>query len=150
MNPAAAFTNRIRQTRLTQGLTIKTVAASAGVVPQTVGNWESGRTTPKLWRAGDIAQALGVPVAALFTDELVVAEVVVSAETVAAIRREGRSAAKAAADRLAAQLEPAIYEAATRKPADTRAGARAKPRRSRAEVLAELNARPRAPRRSVS
>lgn len=129
------FGQRIRTVRIAQGLTQAATARQAGVHTQTVSRWESGRVTPKLWRAGDIARALGVPVAALFTDELVVAEVVVSAETVAAIRKGGRDVARAAAQRLAEQLEPAIWEAATRKPVDTRPGARAKPRRSRAEVL---------------
>jgi|SRR5579872_37639 len=134
------FAQRLRHHRLANGITLKQAAAAAGVVTQTLGRWESGRTKPDLTRAGAIASALGVPVAALFTDELVVAEVVVSAETVERIRQEGREAAAEVATRLAAQLEPAIYAAATRPARDTRPGARAKPRQSRAERIASLKA----------
>lgn len=138
------FGQRIRTIRLGQGLSADKAANAAGCHAQTYRNWEAGRTKPDLTRAGAIARALNVPVAALFTDELVIAEVIVSADTVARIRKEGRTAAADAARRLAAQLEPAIYDAATRKPADTRPGARARPRRTRAERLAELNARTKA------
>lgn len=134
------FGKRIRKLRLAQGLSVAKTAPVIGVSGQTLNRWEAGRTKPDLTRAGAIARALNVPVAALFTDELVIAEVVVSADTVARIRKEGRTAAAEAASRLAAQLEPAIYAAATRKPADTRPGARAKPRRTRAETLADLKA----------
>jgi transcriptional regulator with XRE-family HTH domain len=136
------FRERLRALRIAQGITLVAASRQAGVASRSWSRWEAGSTTPKLWRCGAIARALNVPVAALFTDELVVAEIVVSAETVARIRKEGRSAAAETAQRLAQQLEPAIYDAATRKPVDTRAGARAKPRKTRAERLAELKARP--------
>ncbi|MGD0713114.1 MAG: hypothetical protein ABSB24_02870 [Gaiellaceae bacterium] len=77
-----------------------------------------------------------MPVASLFRgDDDVLAEVVLSSATLEEIRRDGREAARSAAERLAAQLEPRIYEMATRKPVDARAGARPKPRRTRAEKL---------------
>jgi transcriptional regulator with XRE-family HTH domain len=116
-------------------VTLETVARNAGVSVTSWRNWEAGRKAPRLVRGQAIASALGVPMAALFRSN-VVAEVVVSDETVQRIRSEGRGACADVAKRLAAQLEPAIYEAATRKPADLRAGVRAKPRRSRAQVLA--------------
>ena len=135
------FGERIRKLRLTQGISVVKTAAVVGCHAETLRNWEAGRTKPDLTRAGAIARALNVPVAALFTDELVVAEIVVSAETVARIRKDGREACGDVARRLAEQLEPAIWQVVTRPAADTRPGARAKPRRTRAERLAELNAR---------
>ena len=130
------FPARLRRIRLQQGLTVKAAAKIAGISETSYWCWESGRVTPKLWRAGAIARALGVPVAALFTDELVVAEVVVSAETVAAIRRDGRIASEAAARRIADQLEPLLWASATAPPVDVSPGRRPKPRRTRPEVLA--------------
>lgn len=130
------FPAKIRQLRLSHGLTLKAASASAGVHINSWVNWESGRVTPKLWRCGAIARALGVPVAALFTDELVVADVVVSAETVKAIRAGGREACQDVAKRLASQLEPVIWAAVTAPKVDTSPGRRAKRRRTRTEVLA--------------
>lgn len=137
--PDSAFHDRLREHRLRQGLTAKATAATAHVSETAWWRWESGRSTPKLWRAGTIAKALGIPVAALFTDELVIADVVVSAETVAHIKSEGRQAAREAAERIAAQLEPLLYAAATRPPVDTSPGQRPKRRRTRAEVLAGIS-----------
>ena len=59
-------------------------------------------------------------------------------ETIAQVRREGRTACKQAAERLAGMLEPLIWQEATRRPVDISPGARPKRRRSRAEVLAEI------------
>lgn len=81
------------------------------------------------------ASALGIPVAALLCDDLVLAEVRVSDETLAAVKRGGMPAAEAAAQRLAASLAPLLYAEATRKPVDLSPGARPKRRRTRAEVL---------------
>ena len=61
------FPQRIRHHRHANGITVDQASAMAGVSGNSWWRWESGRVTPKLWRAGDIAQALGVPVAALFT-----------------------------------------------------------------------------------
>lgn len=133
---AQGFPARLRTIRLSQGLTANAVAMQAGVSETTMWRWESGRVTPKLWRCGAIARALGVPVAALFTDELVVADVVVSAETVKRIRAGGREVCQDVAQRLASQLEPVIWAAVTAPKVDTRPGTRAKRRRTRAEVLA--------------
>lgn len=138
------FGERIRQHRLAQGLSAKKLAEQTGCSAATIRNWERGLTKPSLPWAGPIARGLGVPVAALFTDELVVAEIVVSADTIARIRKEGRTASQDAARRLAAQLEPAVWAAVTRPAVDTRPGARPKRRRTRAETLAELSARTKA------
>jgi len=148
--PTVTFRERIRQLRIAQGITLDAAARQAGVVGRSWSRWEAGDTKPALERAGAIARALNVPVASLFTDELVVAEIIVSKETIERIRAEGRTAAGDVAARLAAALEPAIWDAATRKPPDTRPGARAKPRRTRAERLTELNARPKPSKRSIS
>ena len=59
-------------------------------------------------------------------------------ETIAQVRREGRTACKQAAERLAGMLEPLISQEATRKPVDISPGARPKRRRSRVEVLAGI------------
>jgi hypothetical protein len=73
-----------------------------------------------------IASALAVPTGALFTDEVVVAEVRLSYETLQQIKREGREASRQAAERLASRLEPLIWQEATRPPVDVSAGARPK------------------------
>jgi hypothetical protein len=65
---------------------------------------------------GKIAQALNVPVAALFADDFVLAEVRVSDETMEQVRRDGREASKQAAERLASRLESLIWQEATRPP----------------------------------
>ena len=74
--------------------------------------------------------------AALFTDEVVLAEVRVSKETIEQVRREGRDASKEVAERLASRLEPLIWQEATLPPVDVSPGARPKRRRTRTEVLA--------------
>jgi DNA-binding XRE family transcriptional regulator len=142
------FGQRIRALRIQQGLTIKSAASQIPAHEQTFISWEAGRTKPLLHKAGAIASALGVPVGALF-NEHVAAEVVVSPETVARIRREGREACVEVAKRLADQLEPVIWAHATTPPADTRPGARPKPRRTKAERLAYLNSRAKQPKRSI-
>ena len=59
---------------------------------------------PFLQRGATIAQALNVPVAALFTDEVVLAEVRLSDETLQEIKRQGREASGEAAERLSSRL----------------------------------------------
>jgi DNA-binding XRE family transcriptional regulator len=131
--------NRIRTLRITKGLTQETAARTAGVCVTTWRSWEAGTKQPRLFRGMAIAAALAVPVAALFRDD-VVADVVLSADTVQRIRAEGRPASEEAAKRLASRLETELYEFATRRPVDVRAGARPKRRRSRAEVLTGIRA----------
>jgi hypothetical protein len=55
-----------------------------------------------------------VPVAALFADEVVLAEVRVSEATIEHVRHEGREACKEAAERLALRLERLIWQEAIR------------------------------------
>jgi DNA-binding XRE family transcriptional regulator len=135
----AALGARIRELRLTAGLTVPTAAKNAGVSVTAWNCWERGDKVPLLIRAPKIASALCVPVAALFRSD-VIAEVVVSAETVQRIREGGRPACVETAGRLASQLEPVLLEAANRRPVDLSPGARPKRRRSRAEVLAGIHA----------
>ena len=87
-----------------------------------------------------MASALGVPVGRLLRDDCVVTEVVISEQTISDVRSNGRRASLEAAERLARQLEPLIYQEATRPPVDISAGARPKPRRTRAQVLAGVRA----------
>lgn len=134
------FPERLRTLRLSNGITVQDASRNAKVSATSWNKWERGDVTPKLWRGHDIASALNVPVIALFTDELAIADVVLGSVTLADIRTNGRPACEAAAQRLAAQLEPAIWQAATRPAVSTRPGARAKPRRTRVEQLADLHA----------
>jgi transcriptional regulator with XRE-family HTH domain len=130
---------RIRELRLRAGLTVPTAARNAGVSVTAWSCWERGDKTPLLIRAPLIANALGVPVIALFRTDAI-ADVVVSAETIEKIRVGGRPACVEAAQRLAARLEPALLEAANQRPVDLSPGARPKRRRTRAEVLAGIRA----------
>lgn len=147
--------HRIRRHRIQAGLTMETVAQAATISTQTLRGWERGEHAYQPWRVAGLASALGVPIAQLFVDELVLAEVRVSEETLERVRKTGREQAKAAADRIASQLEPLIWAAATQPPADVRPGARAaKKRASRREVLAGVKraekARRAARRREIS
>ncbi len=102
--------------------------------------WEQGRSKPDSSRILDIARALGVAPGALFCDDnqCFVGEVILSPESVAEIRAEGAPAAHRIAARLARRLEPLLLEAAQPpKPWSPTA----KPRRTRAQVLADQNAR---------
>lgn len=129
------FGTRLRQLRLANGLTIDTAATNASVHVNSWRGWERGTVTPKIWRAPMIAAAIGVPVAQLFTDDVVLAELRLSTETCAQVRSGGRGAEKAVAERIASSLEPLIWQAATRPAVDAKPGARPKPRRSRVEKL---------------
>ena len=135
---AETLATRIRTLRLQQHIPQTTAATTAGVHVTTWRAWESGSKRPRLERGAAIAQALNVPVAALFADEVVLAEVRLSNETLETVRREGREGCRQAAERLASRLEPLIWQEATRPPVDVSAGARPKRRRSRAEVLAGI------------
>lgn len=97
--------------------------------------WERGDGSYRPWRVPAIAAALNCPPGALFRDG-VFAELALARETIEEVRNGGRPAAAAVAERLARRLEPEIWRIATQKPVDPRSGARAKPRLSRAEVLA--------------
>lgn len=64
------------------------------------------------------------------------AELVLEPKTIETVREGGRDSAREVAERLARRLEPEIWAAATKRPVDSRAGARVKPRLSREQVLA--------------
>lgn len=133
-----ALGQRLRLLRTQARLTKQQACRSTGVGLTAWTRWEQGTSAYRPWRAPRIAAALGVPVAQLFTDANVLAEIVVSEATLADVRNLGREHSRAAAERIAGQLEPLIYEAATRPAVDTSPGARAKRRRTRAEVLAGI------------
>lgn len=129
---------RIRNLRLKSGITQKQAATIAGVAEHTLRRWEQGSHAPKLWNVEKLAGALGCPVAALLSDtpgSRVIAEVVVSAETLRSIRAGGHARSAEVAERLAASLEPLLFSA-SRDALPTLPGSRARPRRSREAVLA--------------
>lgn len=128
------FPERLKALRLSQGIPQTVAANAAGVHISTWRAWERGHKTPRLLRGAAIASALGVPVAALFRDD-VVAEVVLSPTTIEAVRANGREECDRVAQRLAQQLVPAIWEAATKPLRAVSTPDRAKPRRTRAQVI---------------
>lgn len=131
------FGTNLRQQRQHAGITTKQAAQAAHVHEQTWRGWELGKRIPKLLRVPSIAQALGIPVLALF-QPFVVAEVVLSLDTISAVRRAGRDESKLAAERLAAALEPLIYRMATGRTPKLSHDGRARPRRTREQVLAGI------------
>lgn len=137
---ASDLARRIRAARLAAGHTIADAARQTGVATLTWSRWELSRHTPRPWTLADAALTLGVPVASLLTDRLILAEVSVSDETLERVRREGAPAARAAAVRIAAQLEALLLAKASAPPVDVSPGARPKRRRTRAEVLAGTRA----------
>lgn len=143
---------RLRRQRLTAGLSTAAAARNANVSLQTWTRWEQGRNCYRPWRAPVIAAALGIPTQQLFTDACVLAEFTLREETLERVRNEGPQAIEDAVAAITGQLETLILEASTRRPVDVRPGARAKRRRSRAEVLAGVRAADRAiaRRRAVS
>jgi len=134
----ALFPSRLKRLRRQQGLNVFQVAEHADFSARTFTAWSSGTTSPYFEQLPRIAKALQIPVAQLFTDELVLAEVVVSADTLEAIRKGGRQVSRDTASRLSTQLEHRLWEEATRPEVDMTPGSRPRPRRSRAEVLAQL------------
>lgn len=130
-----AFGRRLRENRLRAGLTYEQTARAAGTHHSTLLRYELGEGVPRPARLARIASALGVPVAQLVTDELILAEVRVSPETLDRVRSLGRPAAEEVARRIAANLEALLLAEATRPPVDLSKGARPKRRRTRAEVL---------------
>src|SRR3954447_4604389 len=95
---------------------------------------------PRPHRLNVVAATIGCPVAQLLNDELVLVEVRISDETLERVRREGQPAAAEAGARIARGLESLLLAEATRRPVDVSPGARPNPRRTRAQVLAGVNA----------
>lgn len=136
-----AVARNLLRLRKQSGITQAQAAKLTRVAINTWSGWEQGRRTPKFWRIPQIAKALQIPIAALFdeaTDDRCIAEVRVSVETLRVISRDGRSGAEEAADRLARALTPLLYEAARGRKMRPNTGGRAKPRRTREEVLANM------------
>jgi len=134
-----ALGERLKRLRTQQGLTQATAANQAKCVTNSWRRWEQGRSAYQPWRVAAIASALGVPIAQLFVDEPVLAEIRVSEATLELVRNEGRAASEAAAARIASQLEPLIFQAATRPKTDSRP----QRRRTRAEKLVIPQSKPR-------
>jgi hypothetical protein len=76
-----------------------------------------------------------VPIASLLVDDLILAEIRLSQATLERIKREGRPAAIAAIAAINDNLVALALAEATRPPVDLSPGARAKPRRSREDML---------------
>lgn len=137
-NHAAAKVNgeRLRRRRLEAGLTAKRAAQAAGVTLQVWRLWEVGNRPYPARRLPAIAAALGIPVMSLLVDRFVLAELQVSDESLERVRREGRPAAAAIVAAIAPGLEAALLAEAGRPAIDLSPWARARPRRSREQVLA--------------
>jgi transcriptional regulator with XRE-family HTH domain len=129
------FGQRLRRRRLESGLTTKAVADLAHISKACYEVYEVGSQSCPSIRLAAIASAMGVPIASLHVDELVLAEIRLSPETLERIRREGRPAAEAAIARVSDNLVALALAEATRPPVDLSPGARAKPRRSRESLL---------------
>lgn len=137
---ALALGKRIRRERLRAGLAQRDLATLVKVSYGTIGAYELGGRIAPLRMVLAIAHAVGCPVAQLLTDELVLAEIRVSPDTLERVKREGQPAAREAAQRIAAGLEALLLAEATRPPVDLSPGARPKRRRTRAEVIAGVAA----------
>jgi transcriptional regulator with XRE-family HTH domain len=127
---------RLRRRRLEQGHTGATTANLIGVSKGQYDVWEVGSSAYPVRQLAEIAAALGVPIASLVVDELVLAEVRVSDETLERVKREGAPAADEAIARISANLKALLLAEASRPPVDLSPGARAKPRRTREQKLA--------------
>lgn len=121
-------------------MTQDALAATLRIHGRTTQAYELGTRVPRWWAFPELAAALGVPVAQLLTDDLVLAEIRVSSETLERVKREGAPAAQKAAERIATGLTALLIAEATRPPVDVSPGARPKRRRSREEVLAGIAA----------
>jgi len=132
---------RLRQRRLEAGITQQAAANTLGIDLQVWVKWELGRRPYPACRLAAIASALGIPIASLLVDQVVLQEIRVSEETLERVRREGRPAIDEISARLAASVGALLHAEATRLPVDLSPGARAKPRRSREQVLASDLAR---------
>lgn len=144
-NPAwlADFGARLSEARRRTGIPQTALARAVGVSLTTVRAWEQGLAAPRPWRFAPIAAALGVPTDSLLVPNphaTCVTAVWISAQTMRDIRAGGRPAALEAAQRLALLLEPELYRASTGRLPKGQQPARAKPRRTRLEVLQGVKA----------
>lgn len=131
---------RLRRRRLEAGLTVNIAAGHAGVSEATWQGWELGSRPYPVRRLAGLAAALGIPIASLVTDELVLVEIRISDETCKRVKREGRPAAREVVERLSTNVEALLLAEVSRPAIDLSPNARAKPRRSREQVLARRRA----------
>ena len=59
---AESFNERLRRLRVSQGLTLKDIAATLGVSKPAVWKWEHGRVMPRRWYISALAEALSVSI----------------------------------------------------------------------------------------
>lgn len=145
------FGKQLRKLRLEQGLTMAVAARAAGLAAATWGRYENGTTRPGIDKAPAIAKALGLPIAGLYpTDDgtTIVAELRVSAETLAAIRKGGHPATTEVALRIAHNLEPRLLQLA--QPASRTAKVAREPRKRADRTLKGRPELLRRPRRSLA
>lgn len=112
----------IRQHRLEAGITQRAAARHAGVSEHTWRRYEDGATTPRSWRLPNIANALDIPLGALFNPNIT-AEIHLSPQTAKAIDAGGQQALDDAIARLAEALRAPLRQAAIRamqRPAELR------------------------------
>ena len=70
MDEFEVFVGRaIRRARMRKGLKQTDLASAVGVTPETVSNFERGRTAPSLTTLGKLAHVLGIPPHALLSDQ---------------------------------------------------------------------------------
>lgn len=73
------FARRLKQARLHAGLSQKELGIRAGLDPQVasprINQYERGKHEPKLETAEQLAEALGIPAAFLYTDDDLLAKV---------------------------------------------------------------------------
>ncbi len=134
------FGQRLRAARMRSGITQAAAARAVNTSTTSYVGWEQGLHAPRLRRIAQIASTLGCTLDELLVDEPAgkpVATVWLSAQTIRDVRAGGRAHALDVAERIARSLEPLIWEASTgRLPRNQDTPARARPRRSRPEVLA--------------
>jgi transcriptional regulator with XRE-family HTH domain len=140
MMDRAAFGAHIRKLRTDRGLTQAVCARAAGI---NVGTWQTYEygAIPQATRAPAIARALGIPIAALCEQpngRTPIADLYISADTLARIRSQGAPAIERAAAELAEQAKAALARAAT-PPVVPRTPTGPKPRPVAREVRARLS-----------
>jgi len=132
---AITLGQRMRRARLHAGVSRETVAEAIGRSPRTYRGYELGSARCPSSRLPLIAAAIGCPVAQLFTDELVLAEVRASAETLERARAGGAPVAEEVGARIASGIAALLLAEASRPAMYTGPGARARTRRRRPEYL---------------
>lgn len=130
---------RIRDLRLHAGITQVVAARHSHVTRRTWQRWESGERAPTVQRVPDIAAALNMPVAALFTPpgHTAIAEVVITEPALERIRTEGQPALDDLTQRLTAALQANLIAAASRDAAINADATRARSRRASAAAERE-------------